>query len=646
MADRKNFSRYNMRCGILLHAKKGNERISELKLPNLDSRYLVITGRDLPGNNTIQFFGRSMPLIAKETISFPEQVILALFAPDYESAELMMREIGLTTEALGEEAEEQDLPDTLEYGWGEMDENTDGKYRETETDFSLTRIARRNNKLFTVTAWMDGANMHIEAPTQWTDLIKDTVERATGYPKRNIIVHVLPYTSKHDEFLIAPAVFAAIAATATIKTGLPSEIRDEGFFSRPAVNVKRRVLLDEDSKPVFETAEMTVDQGAFAFLPEEYQRQAMTGLIPPYPLKGFRGSVKITSSPKPTASFCGSLGYSEALASTEYHISRLAEIAGTTPYLYRMMIEKEKRKFTDYIPGFDMDEQKKCLESVVRASSFDRKWSANTFQKEEFGLLGYLKGIGIASGAGISGFSTTLSKETGFYAMMTFTQKQNITINTSAVTHQKTMKLWKKRISDKIIPGRPEGVLFLDQGPDTLDTGPDVLSRLVSSFTLQLDNAAKRLNVIKDTEKLPVSLKFDAENTYYPCEFENSGYGAIACEVRIDKLSMIPSVYNIWGAFTFPTIMDHSSLENSLRRTIMMTLRENGMNIPLSFRIHLDISEDGTDDTISSVQQLARGLTLGALSNAMKQAAGRHASSLPITAEEINQAFREEKHED
>ena len=146
MADRKNFSRYNMRCGILLHAKKGNERISELKLPNLDSRYLVITGRDLPGNNTIQFFGRSMPLIAKETISFPEQVILALFAPDYESAELMMREIGLTTEALGEEAEEQDLPDTLEYGWGEMDENTDGKYRETETDFSLTRIARRNNK--------------------------------------------------------------------------------------------------------------------------------------------------------------------------------------------------------------------------------------------------------------------------------------------------------------------------------------------------------------------------------------------------------------------------------------------------------------------------------------------------------------------
>ncbi len=631
-----------MRCGILLHAEKGNERIADLKLPELDARYIVLTGSDIPGSNTIQFLGRSMPLIAKETISFPQQIVLALFAPDYESAELMMREINLQTESLGDTPEEQTLPDSLEYGWGEMDENEDGRYRETETEFSLTRIARKNNKLFTVTAWMDGANMHIEAPSQWPELIRDTVEKATGYPKRNIIIHILPYVAKHDEFLLAPAVLAAIAATATIKSGLPSEIRDEGFFSRPAVKVKRKVLLDEDMKPVFENAEMTVDEGAFAFVPEEYQRQAMTGLIPPYPLKGFRGSVKITTSPTPAASFCGSLGYSEALASTEYHISRLAEVAGTTPHLYRSMIEKDKRKFTDYIPGFDLEEQKKCTDNVVRISSFDRKWSANTFQKEEFGLLGYLKGIGIAAGAGVAGFSTTLSKETGFSAMMTFTQKQNVTINTSAVTHPGTMRLWKKRISEKIIPGRPEGVMFLDQGPDTLDSGPDVLSRLVASFTLQLDSAAKRLNVLKETEKLPVSIKFDAENTYYPCEFENSGYGAIACEVRIDKLSMIPSVYGIWGSFTFPTIMDRTSLENSLRRTIMMTLRENGMNIPLSFRIHLEISEDGTDDTISSVQQLARGLTLGALSNALHQAAGHHASSLPITAEEINDAFGED----
>lgn len=632
-----------MRCGLLLHAKEGAQRISELNLPEMDSRYLVLTGGDLPGTNSIEFLGRTMPIIAKETITFPDQIILALFAPDYESAALMMRRIGVSTEPLEDGVDNTTLPDSLEYSWGEMDSNEDGRYTVKETDFSMTRLARHNRRLYTVTAWMDGAMMHIEAPSQWTELIRNTVERATGYPKRNISIHLSPFTAKHDEFLIDPAVLAAIAASAAIKTGMPCEIRSEGFFSRPAVNVHRRVLLDEESRPVYETAEMTVDQGAFAFAPEEYQRQAMTGLIPPYPLKGFRATVRITSSPFQPASFCGSLGYSEALASTEYHISRLAETAGTTPHLYRLAIEKEKRKFTDYIPGFELSGIKARTEDVAERSSYDRKWSANVFQREEFGLLGYIKGIGIASGAGISGFSTTLAKESGFSAMMTFTQKKNVTINTSAINHQGTMRIWKKRISDRLTPGRPEGVLFLDPGPDTLDSGPDVLSRLVSSFTLQMESAAKRLSVLKESEKLPVSLKFDAENASYPCEFENTGCGAVVCEIRIDRATMIPSVSGVWASFSFPTIMDRVPLENSLRRTIMMTLQENGMNIPLSFHISIDIKEEGTDDTIASVHQLARGLTLGALSNALSQAAGNRISSLPISAEELNTAFGEDR---
>ena len=349
MADSKNFSRYNMRCGLLLHASEGGVRISDLVLPPLDARYLVLTGSDIPGSNEISFLGRTMPIIAKETVSYPGQIVLALFAPDYESASLLMREISVKTEPI-EDLAEPDLPDSLEYGWGEAPED-DGNLKEIDTEFRLRRIYQRNSRLYTVTAWMEGSNMHIEAPTQWVELVRETVERATGYPRRNIIVHILPYTAKHDEFLFEPAMLAALAATAAIRTGLPSEIRTEGFFSRPAVTVKRNVLLDDDWKPVFETAEMTVDQGAFAFAPQEYQRQAMTGLIPPYPLKGFRGTVRIASSAAHPASFCGSLGYSEALASTEYHISRLAEHAGTTPGLYRAAIEKDKRKFTDYIPG-------------------------------------------------------------------------------------------------------------------------------------------------------------------------------------------------------------------------------------------------------------------------------------------------------
>ena len=111
-----------MRCGILLRAEEGNRRITGLSIPELDSRYLALTGNDIP-NGIFSFLSGSMPIIAKENISCPGQIVLALFAPDYESASLMMRNVKLETEET-EEAEEAEitLPDSLEYSWGETQE--------------------------------------------------------------------------------------------------------------------------------------------------------------------------------------------------------------------------------------------------------------------------------------------------------------------------------------------------------------------------------------------------------------------------------------------------------------------------------------------------------------------------------------------
>ena len=237
MAERKNFSRYNMRCGILLRAEEGNRRITGLSIPELDSRYLALTGNDIP-NGIFSFLSGSMPIIAKENISCPGQIVLALFAPDYESASLMMRNVKLETE----EAEEAEitLPDSLEYRWGETQEEEEEKEnsnRKISSSFTLEHIWRYTRRVYTVTAWMEGANMHIEAPCEWVELVRTTVEKATGYPKRNIIIHVMPYTARHDEFLIEPAIIAAIAAIAAIRTGLPTEIRSTGIYSRPEITL-------------------------------------------------------------------------------------------------------------------------------------------------------------------------------------------------------------------------------------------------------------------------------------------------------------------------------------------------------------------------------------------------------------------------
>ena len=642
MADRKNFSRYNMRCGILLHAKEGGVKISKIDAPELDPRFLMLTGSEMPGDNTLTLFSNTRPIIADSIISYPGQTVLALFAPDYESAVLMSREISVETEPL-EEDPESSLPYPLEYMWGdfnpEEDEEKD-KYRKISTEFSLSHRAMPERRLYTVTAWIDGASLHIETPTEWTELVRSTVQKVTGYPKRNIAIHTIPYTSKNDEFLIEPASLAAIAATAAIRTGLPCEIRERAMDAHPEITVKRDTWIDEEGKPVAEKAMMTVDQGAFPVIPEEYQRQAMAGLIPPYPLKSFHGSISITSSNRHPAAFAVSFGYSEALASTEYHISRLAEKTELTPYLYRDSIEREKRKFTDYLPSFDLTDQKRTAEAAAIRSSYNRKWAANTFQHRDFGILGYLKGIGFASGTGIAGFSTTFSKSSGFGAAITYTQKHNVVVTTSADNHPGTLKRWKKSISDRLIPGNPEKVTFNQTlGNETIDTGPDVLSRIVASFTSQLESAAKKLAVLKDEEQLPVSLRFDAENTSFPCEFESSGCGAVALEVMIRACDMKPVVTSLWAAFSFPTIIDAVSLKNSLKRTLMTTVNEFGGVIEEDFKLYLEISASGSG-ALSSPQELARGLVIAALADALMQAGGKEAAVLPASSEKIEEIFR------
>ena len=82
-----------MRCGVILHAAKGGVRISKIDAPEMDPRFLMLAGSDIPGDNTLTLFSNARPIIADGDIAYPGQAVLALFASDYESALLMSKEI-------------------------------------------------------------------------------------------------------------------------------------------------------------------------------------------------------------------------------------------------------------------------------------------------------------------------------------------------------------------------------------------------------------------------------------------------------------------------------------------------------------------------------------------------------------------------
>ena len=461
MADRKIFSRYNMRCGLILRAKEADVKLTGFTLPQIDQSFLVLTGKEIIGNNFVTMLGGRMPLLAIDRIEYIGQPLLAVFGPDYEAVELLMDKIEVNTEPYTKTEEEISLENTiapLSFSWGQEeipDENSLKQLKKFESVFKYSHTTISSPIRYNISVWQEGNNIHIESPMLWQELIRTTI-------------------------------YSTMAAIAMLITGLPVDLRLVGETARPGISIQRTTYLNEEHHPIVENVKMTVDQGAFCFASEEYQRQAMAGLMPLYTVKSFKADVEIVKSSKNPASFCGSLGYSEALAGTQYHTSMLANKTGYTPVQIRDELKREKTKFTDFAPAYNLEDKKEMLLHLAKISVFNRKWASNSFFSGDFGLLGALRGIGVATGLGIAGFSTTLSKQENFSALLNYTPKKNITINTSAPLSSSEIRYCKQLVSSKFNNNTDsDSVLFLEQNAETLDSGPAVLNRFESIFPSQ-----------------------------------------------------------------------------------------------------------------------------------------------------------------
>lgn len=645
MAEAKKFERHNLRCGLVLKSTEADVRLLGFDMPQLDNRYQVLTGKDLTEGNSLTFFGGTMPILAEDIISFEGQPILALFGPDYESVELLMTKIKPITEPLGTKPDIDSPYTPLEFTWG-LDERPEEdvlpKMRKIETNFRFEHSVYFSALRYYVTVWQEGKNIHVQSPMQWPDLVRSTVAKATGWNRKNITLHERPHSSKHDEYLIMPAVHAALAAIIAIRTGIPVEIRTVGESARAGIDVHRVTYANDEGKPIYDAVEMNVDQGAYPFAFEEFQRQAMTGLLPYYAVKSFKARINIHKSTNYPASFCGSLGYAEALAATEYHTSRLSDLISMTPAQMKGNIEKEKTRFTDFAPSYNIEAHRNNTLKIADDSIFNRKWTSNTFQRGDFGLVGFLRGIGFATGSSIAGFSTTMAKECGFMAQITYTQNQNVTLNSSALCGNVDAKYWKNLIEAKFPKdNKPANVIFLEQTPETLDSGPDVLSRLTCRFTPQLAAAAKYLHTLRNADKQPNSMRFETENTLSPCEFEYSGYGAMVTEIKVSRMDYLPVVKKIWAYFSLSVVLQEKDVKEKAKRAILNVLSECGAVISDDFELHLSFhtQPDGAE-TISSLPAISSALTMASFANALYQVAGEEAAILPTSAKKLHEAIR------
>ena len=634
-----------MYFGTLVWSDVPHSRITEIKYPPLDDRFVLIKAEDIPGDNRLTILNGTLPILSNERLSHVHQPILAIFGPDYESVTIAARETEITYEEDKEVDETpsliSDLPDPLLLSWGEEKEK-DESYKCISTTYTSTRIESPSSLLITCNAWYDGGKIHIEVPTQWPSLIKRTVASAMAFPESNVIVHQLPCESRHDDYLIMPAILSAITAAAVMKTGISAEMKVLSFNTSPQITVERSTWCKEDGKPESEEVVMSIDQGAFPIASEELQRQAISGLIPNYPLEEFKAKVLITTSYQPPSSFFGTLGYAEALASSEYHATEIATALGVNPKQWKSMVMNGKRKFTDYIPSIDFTPLTTLSTEVAKQSDFDRKWYSYDSQKGDMSLIPFARGIGLATGISISGFSSHFSKNADFHAKITLTEKNNLTLNTSFQASDNTASIYRKLITQEMDLSDDNDVIILDKDSNLIDSGPDVLRRSIGKFPKQLIAGCRRILLKKKKEKPPISEIIDTDDRLSPCEFDASGSMSLVVEVRTDNITFAPTVEEVWASITVGHIYNETQFRAKIAECILTSLSEAGAtfnNDSLKpFTIHITLHEDNTE-TIASLEEAANALAKAAFASALKQCANKLTIVYPVSAEKLENAI-------
>ncbi len=724
MAEKKAtpINKMNNLHGIIIRSTVDEGQIVDIQLPKMDSHFLIIAARDIPGNNRIQILDNQMPLLASSQISYKGQPILALFGHDFESVELTAREIQISYKLppsvaaaaasvvppqegepaptsdgriappqtvpapTGEKSEAEQEPSTAPadapepprqtvqtaqsvpsassaskdkrkvalnvpprtHGWGDVNAVfAQEGIKIFQKTYTFRSTHSSTSSIIKVSATKVDDMMHIDAPTQWPFHLRDTVSETVSIPKKKIVVHQQQYFAPYDEKLIEPTILACLASMAANITGFSVEIQSQQPSISPEILILRKSAMDKYGKPLAERIDVTVDQGAFPLFSNELMNQLIAGLVPLYPLQAMQIKITILTSATPPAHFFGDLGYARATASTEGHYSLLARAAGMNPADWRMKYLGEYPQRTAQIASVRFSRLKEMLTAICEKSDFQRKHATYEIQRSQklriSTFLNYSRGIGIACGAGISGFSGSFPQGSQFSVQVKLDANDKTHLNTSFPTKSSSASVWKAIVARELDVD-DDDVDFIEDPMEIVDSGPVVLSRNIGRLPLLFEKACATVKSQRFIEPLPIVASCSSKSTVSSgSQFYSDSWAALVLELEIDTISLQPVIRHAWASFDFGYVHDEQALRSKVHNIIVRTLVENGAQLSKKknneFSMDIEISTQSKGEPIS-ISSVLHGLVISALGNAIIQALDADIPYMPVAAEDVLDAIR------
>lgn len=625
--------------GKMVFTTKGGVGIRSVEFPEARN-IMIITEEDLT-KSSIEFFGDSLPVFAHGFSDYAGQGLCAVFGPDWESVDGFISAIRIEYE------EETQAPEPVvveEKTWtsGKIPDFTDKALR---PDIIGTRfeIHRHNASLLgdqRILACHADGKISVKLASQWPVHVRDCIAASLGLSRRVVEIYPVHFQAIYDQLMINPEIAAVVASAAAVKSDGLVEFNMSMTSFHPEMSFKIATLLDQKKNPVSQFAEITVDLGAYPVLASEYINAILAGVNPPYGLDSAQTTVTITKSGNhPVCSF-GDLGYGMALSAAENHYSRVISTIGEKQTEWRSEhLEITSVKKTLYSSS-QFDTLAHTLDDCAKDSWFDRQYAVNS-QK---GLANngvnpfvrYSRGIGIACGQGVQGFSNKFKYLNQYSITGTYTKEGKVKISSGMVPSVGMGEIWSDIVSNGL-GVESNDIIFTDiNNTDVSDVGPSILSRSIKTVPVLLEEFVSQVNEkLKNPEiELPVKLTCFINHSDKKELFCSDAYGTVVLSLHIDPVLLVPVIDKVWAKVQFGKIYDMAKTTNRIRQLISQTIGELCPSAQNTYEVNLEVREN-PEKPVASASSLVRGLTSAALISALSQSLGHTVYILPLHEENI-----------
>ncbi|HUX22811.1 MAG TPA: xanthine dehydrogenase family protein, partial [Spirochaetia bacterium] len=437
-----------MCLGLVVRSAIAHGEILSISYPAIPPGITLLTADSIPGKNELSLFGRSMPLLAGQRVSYLGESILLLCGPDERDLVELARNIEIRY------AEEEAIPssDTAEppvalrreVNVGDVDRALSQAFQVVEGEYVTYPQENLTSDAQGAFTRMEKQRLLVAAPTQWPYHVRNTVAAATGIPPDKVVVSLPEMSTHKDSRIWYPSLVAAHCALLTQASGKAVKLvlrRGETGLAGPRRapgRIRIRTALDKNGTPTAEDIQLRLDGGAFPLMAGELLDRALLGSGGPYRNANVRVTAQVVESSNPPMDAFLGLGLAQGAFASETHASRIAELSQTDPFQWKSEnLIKEGESFpTGGTPASYPPPE--LLDRVSALSDFRRKHAAYEMLKKRRDTIREktqsLRGIGLSISFQGGGFYGREDLEASFSVIVRLEADGRLLILTSGVS--------------------------------------------------------------------------------------------------------------------------------------------------------------------------------------------------------------------